>query len=56
MNAKRYDVELMPVEATEEHLLTPNGHYKNSTINMNQVLDSDLLKNIFTPSNSKEES
>lgn len=49
MSAKRYDVEAEPVEVTEEHLLTETGLFKNSTLNMNQVLDGDLSDKILKP-------
>ena len=54
MSAQRFDTEEVPVEVTEEHLLTETGHFKDSMLNMNQILDSDLSLNIFTMLKSEE--
>ena len=55
MSALRFDTEEAPIEVTEEHLLTESGYFKDSTLNMNQIMDGDLSSNIFTMLNKQEE-
>lgn len=49
MSAKRYDVEIGPIEVTEEHLLTEAGFFNYIILNMNQIIDIDFTDNILTP-------
>jgi hypothetical protein len=49
MTAKRFDQPEEGVEVTEEHVLTETGMFKQTILNMNQVIDFDLTTNILTP-------